>query len=124
MDEFQDQMAQAGEALSSLVEGPGLRAADALETAFARAGTSIEAALSRAARSGEADFSRMAQSVLGDLARIAAEAALARAGFGGAGQAFTVNMNMGSANGRAPAGMQQELSKALAKAAAMGGRYL
>ena len=124
MDEFQDQLTRAGEALTSLVEGPGLQAADALETAFARAGTSIEAALSRAARSGEADFSRMAQSVLGELARIAAEAALAQAGFGSTGQAVTVNMNMGGAHDRAPAGLQQELSKALAKAVAMGGRYL
>ncbi|WP_084419566.1 phage tail tape measure C-terminal domain-containing protein [Henriciella litoralis] len=124
MDEFQDSLTRAGDAVSALVEGPGAVAARSLEQAFARAGDGIEAALSRAARSGELDFAQMAQSVIADLARIAAEAALARAGIGQASQAFTVNINgSGSGAGSLPVGARGDISKAVAKAAAMGGRY-
>lgn len=123
MDEFERDMARAGDAVAALAEGPGREAAASLERAFAEAGSNIEAALSRAARSGELDFSRMAQSVLAELARIAAEAALAQAGLGGA-QASSLNVNVSGGAGSLPAGSSKEIAKALAKAAAMGGRFL
>ncbi|GGB56800.1 MULTISPECIES: phage tail tape measure C-terminal domain-containing protein [Henriciella] len=124
MDEFESNLTRAGDALSALSDGPGTTAAKLLEDAFADAGRSIEQTLARAARSGELDFSRMAQSVLADLARIAAEAALARAGVGQATQASTVNIHMPRHASSKAVGSHGELSKALAKAAALGGRYL
>ena len=38
MNEFEDQMASAGAALTALAEGPGVAAAEALEAAFGKAG--------------------------------------------------------------------------------------
>ena len=64
--------------LDDFVDGPGQRAAEALETAFERAGSRIEQALGRAARSGEADFSRMTEAILADLARLAAQQVIER----------------------------------------------
>ncbi|MGB3626542.1 MAG: phage tail tape measure C-terminal domain-containing protein [Henriciella sp.] len=124
MDEFERGLERAGDAVAALADGPGRDAAASLERAFAEAGSSIESALSRAARSGELDFSRMTQSVLADLARIAAEAALAQAGLGGA-QVANLNVNIsGGAAGGVPVGTSKEIAKALGRAAAMGGRFL
>ncbi|WP_291844067.1 phage tail tape measure C-terminal domain-containing protein [Maricaulis sp.] len=64
--------------LDDFADGPGQRAAEALETAFERAGSRIEQALGRAARSGEADFSRMTEAILADLARLAAQQVIER----------------------------------------------
>ena len=125
MDEFERELGAAGDALSGLVEGPGIAAAEALEQAFGRAGQSIETALSRAARSGELDFKRMAEAVLADLARIAAEAVIAQSGLGqGAGQ--TVNLNMavgGGADAGSVIGAAGSIANAVAMAAARGGRF-
>lgn len=122
METFEDSLAQAGDALGAFAEGPGREAATTLEQAFGEAGQSIEAALTRAARTGELDFSRMAQSVLADLARIVAEAALARPAAGQAGHAFTFNMSVPGQPAAMPAA-RAEIAKAVAKAAAIGGRF-
>ncbi|WP_300379337.1 phage tail tape measure C-terminal domain-containing protein [Henriciella sp.] len=125
MDEVEESLGHAGAALRGLAEGPGREAAEALEQAFGDAGQSIEAALSRAARSGELDFGNMAQSVLGDLARIAAQAALAQAGTGQAGQAMTVNLSVGQgADAGTVVGAKSEISKAVAQAVSRGGRFI
>ncbi|WP_084395663.1 phage tail tape measure C-terminal domain-containing protein [Henriciella aquimarina] len=124
MDEFEDSLARAGDAVGALAEGPGAQAARSLEEAFGRAGQSIESALTKAARSGELDFSRMAQSVLADLARIAAEAALAKSGVAQAGQAFTLNMSVGrGADASQIVGARGELARAVTRAVALGGRF-
>lgn len=122
MDGFEEDMERAGEAVAALANGPAREAAASLEAAFSEAGQSIEASLSQAARTGEVDFAQMAQSILADLASIAAEAALARAGLGGAQTAFTLNFSGG---GREKSGAlsTKEISKAVAKAAMMGRRF-
>lgn len=122
MEQFQSSLERAGDAVRSLADGPGREAAEALEQAFGQAGLNIEAALSQAARSGELDFSRMAQSVLADLARIAAEAALANAGLRQGGQTLNFNIAPGADAGSV-VGAKAEISKAVAKAAAMGARF-
>ncbi len=125
MDEFESELNAAGDALSGLVEGPGLAAAEALEQAFGRAGQSIERALSQAARSGELDFSRMAEAVLADLARIAAEAVLARSGLSGGGQTVNLNMAVGAgADAGSVVGAAGSIASAVAMAAARGGRFI
>lgn len=124
MDAFEDSLARAGEAVGALAEGPGLAAAEALEQAFGRAGQSIEGALSKAARTGELDFERMTQTILADLARIAAEAVVTRSGLAQASQAITLNMSLGQAVGAGQlVGASGEIAKAVAKAAARGGRF-
>ncbi|NBC14831.1 MAG: hypothetical protein GVY09_16155 [Gammaproteobacteria bacterium] len=124
MDEFSDQMDEAGTALRELAEGPGADAARALEAAFESAGQRIEESLSRAARSGELDFQRMAETILADLARIAAEAVFSS---GQGGPAPTINLNLpqaASGEARGVLASQGAISAALARAVASGGRFL
>lgn len=125
MEEFETELAEASAALSTLVEGPGQAAADALGDAFGQAGLRIEQALSQAARSGELDFKSMAESILADLAKIAAEAVIARSGLTQGGQ--TVNLNMAvsaGADAGSIVGASGSIASAVAMAAARGGRYL
>ena len=125
MNEFENDLTAAGDALRSLAEGPGVQAAEALEAAFGRAGASIETALGQAARSGELDFERMAESILRDLARVAAESVVALAGArSGAQQAVTLNMNY--APGTEQSGRESEaaIGALLARIVAGGGRFL
>ena len=122
MDDFNQQMESASDALAALADGAGRDAAASLEAAFSQAGASIEASLSQAARSGELDFAQMARSVLADLASIAAEAALARAGVGVAQAPMTVNVQSLAGGGNS-AVSAKDVSKAIAKAAAIGRRF-
>ncbi|WP_018147587.1 phage tail tape measure C-terminal domain-containing protein [Henriciella marina] len=122
MDDFNQQMESASDALAAIADGPGQDAAASLEAAFSQAGASIEASLSQAARSGELDFAQMARSVLADLASIAAEAALARAGIGTAPAPMTVNVQSLAGGGNS-AVSAKDVSKAIAKAAAIGRRF-
>lgn len=122
MDDFTTELDRAGDALAALADGPGQAAAASLEAAFSEAGAGIEASLSRAARSGELDFSKMTRAVLADLASIAAEAALARAGVGAAGTSLTFNLPRSSV-AATQATSTRELSKAVAKATAIGRRF-
>ncbi|RIJ20388.1 hypothetical protein D1224_14785 [Henriciella barbarensis] len=122
MDDFTKELDHAGDALTALVDGPGRDAAASLEAAFSEAGASIEAALSRAARSGELDFSQMTRAIFADLASMAAEAVLARAGIGAAGTSLTFNLPQ-AAEGTPKTATARELSKAVAKAAAIGRRF-
>jgi len=125
MDDFDRDLASAGDALIALAEGPGRAAADALGAAFDQAGTRIEAALGRAAQSGELDFSRMAEGILRDLARIAAEALVAGIGGGGASQTVNMNFNMGAgANAQSVMASRGAIATALARTAAAGGRFI
>lgn len=125
MEEFEQDLAQAGQALAALADGPGRAAADALGAAFDEAGTRIEGALSRAARSGEWDFSRMAENILRDLAHVAADALVARAGLGGGGQTVTLNLNMGAGSDASSVlASRGAITTALARAASAGGRFL
>jgi phage-related minor tail protein len=122
MEEFEQDLAEAGQALAALADGPGRAAADALGSAFDQAGTRIEQALGRAARTGELDFSRMAESILQDFARIAAEALVSGIFSGGqSGPSQTVNMNF---NMGAGANAGSVISRALAQTAAAGGRFI
>lgn len=125
MEEFEQSLSAAGDALSGLVNGPGLAAAEALEQAFGEAGKSIEQALSQAARSGELDFRRMAENVLADLARIAAEAVLSRSGLAqGTGQTVNLNMALGAgADAGSVVGAAGSIANMVAMAAARGGRF-
>ena len=125
MEAYERQLADAGDALQALADGPGRDAAQALEQAFGQAGQNIEQALSKAARSGELDFQAMARSVLADLARIAAETAIARNGLSAPAKSMTVNVAVGQgADTSGPAGARGELSRAVAQAVARGGRFL
>ena len=128
MDEFEQDLAQAGQALAALADGPGRAAAEALGTAFDQAGTRIEQALGRAARTGELDFSRMAESILSDFARIAAEALVSgifSGGQGGAGQTVNMNFNMGAgANASSVMASRGTIATALARTASAGGRFI
>ena len=125
MEEFDRDLARAGDALVELADGPGRAAAEALGSAFDQAGTRIEAALGRAARSGEQDFSRMAEGILRDLARIAAEALVAGIGGGGASQTVNMTMNLGAgANAQSVMSSRGAITTALARAAAAGGRFI
>lgn len=124
MEAFEDQLQAASASLQTLVEGPGVQAAAALEQAFAHAGSRIEQALGQAARSGELDFRRMAESVLADLARIAAEAVLAQAGLGRVGQTVNLNMAVGpGADAGSIVGSAGSIASAVAMAAARGARF-
>ena len=69
MNEFEQELGAAGDALRALSDGPGREAAEALSAAFDGAGQRIEAALGQAARSGELDFRRMADGIIRELAR-------------------------------------------------------
>lgn len=133
MDEFEEDMARAGEALSILADGPGRAAADALGSAFEAAGNRIEASLETAARTGELNFSRMAEAILRDLARITAEAIFSGIGpdgpSAGAGQSLaqTINMkiNVGAGgDARSVLASRSGIATELAKAAASGGRFI
>tara|TARA_R110000803_G_scaffold117824_4_gene186285 strand:- start:1218 stop:1595 length:378 start_codon:yes stop_codon:yes gene_type:complete len=125
MNEFEDQMASAGDALTALAEGPGVAAAEALEAAFGKAGERIEAVLGQAARSGELDFERMAESILRDLARVAAEAVVALGSGGSQGQAVNLNMNFAHGTDERSA-MQSRgaIAATLARLVSNGGRFL
>lgn len=126
MEDFEDNLAEAGAALSALADGPGRAAADALGAAFDEAGGRIERALSQAARSGELDFSRMAEGILRDLARVAAEALVARAGLGAAANQ-TVNMNFSlgaGADANSVMASRNTIAATLARAASAGRRFL
>ncbi|MEO0881493.1 MAG: phage tail tape measure C-terminal domain-containing protein [Pseudomonadota bacterium] len=126
MVEFERQLADAGDALAALANGPGRDAADALGEAFDDTGRRIEQALGRAARSGELDFSRMAEGILRDLARIAAEAVLAQTGaLGGQGQTVNFNLALGpGANADSVMRSRGTIATALARTAALGGRFI
>jgi len=128
MEEFEQDLAQAGQALAALADGPGRAAAEALGSAFDQAGTRIEEALGRAARGGELDFSRMAESILRDFARIAAEALVSgifSGGRGGAGQTVNMNFNMGAgANANSVMSSRGQIATALARTASAGGRFI
>lgn len=129
MEQFEEDLAVAGDALLALAEGPGKAAADALEGAFGQTGARIEAVLGQAARAGELDFQRMADAILRDLARVTAEAAVSAIGLGGPGMQAgqTVNMNMSFAPGTDTRGILESrgaVSAALASAAANGARFL
>ena len=125
MNDFENDLTAAGDALRSLVEGPGVQAAEALEAAFGKAGQSIETALGQAARAGELDFERMAESILKDLARVAAESVVAMAGAdGGAQQAVTLNMNYAPGAEQSGQSSEASLSALLARIVAGGGRFL
>lgn len=125
MDDFDRDLASAGDALVDLAEGPGRAAAEALGAAFDQAGTRIEAALGRAARSGELDFSRMAEGILRDLARIAAEALVAGTGSAGSSQTVNMNLNLGAgADAQSVMSSRGSIATALARTAAAGGRFI
>ncbi len=124
MDEFEQDIRRAGDALALFTEGPGRDAARILEDAFGEAGQSIQASLSRAAQTGQLDFRRMAESVLADLARIAAEAVIARSGLGQAGQTVNLNMAVGAgADAGSVVGAAGSIATVVAAAAARGGRF-
>lgn len=124
MDEFEQNLAAAGDSLARLVDGPGQAAAAELEQVFAQAGQRIEQTLGAAARSGELDFKRMADAILSDLARIVAEALVAQSGLAQVGQAVTLNMSVGAgANASSVVGAAGQIATAVAAAAAKGGRF-
>ncbi len=124
MEEFDDDLTKAGDALRALADGPGREAADALEAAFGRAGTRIEDTLRRAARSGELDFQRMAEGILRDLARIAAEAVIARAGGEDNAPQAQVNFNFAAGTDARHAQAQRGLiASTLTRLVNRGGRY-
>ena len=125
MNEFETNLNAAGDALRVLAEGPGLQAAEALETAFGEAGANIEAALGEAARAGELNFERMAESILRDLARVAAESLATMTGLSPVGRQ-AVNLNMNFAPGTDERGMlhsQGAVTALLARMVAGGGRF-
>ena len=128
MEEFEQDLAEAGQALAALADGPGRAAAEALGSAFDQAGTRIEQALGRAARTGELDFSRMAESILRDFARIAAEALVSgifSGGQSGPGQTVNMNFNMGAgANASSVMASRGTIATALARTASAGGRFI
>ncbi len=128
MDEFDDALVRAGEALDRLASGPGQAAADALEAAFARAGARIEESLAEAARSGELDFRRMAEAILADLLRLAAQSAFGSGQVGAGATAPTLNLTVAGGSGgdaaRSVLASQGAISAALARAVAAGGRFL
>jgi len=128
MDEFDDALSRASEALDRLASGPGQAAADALEAAFARAGARIEESLAQAARSGELDFNRMAEAILADLLRLATQTALGAGGIGTGNGAPTLNLTLSGGAGRDAArsvlASQGAISAALARAVTAGGRFL
>lgn len=124
MSEFFEDLELAGEGLTRLVEGPGLTAAETLETAFGQAGDSIERALSKAARSGELEFSQMAESILADLAKILAEAIFAQSRVSQIGQSVTMNMSFPEGQSASPTiGAAGSIASYVAAAAARGARY-
>ena len=125
MEEFESQLSEASAALSTLVEGPGQAAADALGDAFGQAGLRIEQALSQAARSGELDFKGMAESILADLARVAAEAIITQSGLAQTGQTVNLNMSVGAgADAGSILGASGSIASSIAMAAARGARFL
>ena len=128
MEEFEQDLAEAGQALAALADGPGRAAAEALGSAFDQAGARIEQALGQAARTGELDFSRMAESILRDFARIAAEALVSGVfggGQNGGGQTVNMNFNMGAgANAGSVMASRGTIATALARTASAGGRFI
>lgn len=97
-----------------------------LDAVFAQAGQSLSDALSRAARSGELDFRSMAEAILADFARIAAEAVVTRGAVSNM-TAPMVNLNMSLGAGSDAAsiiGASGNISTAIARAVALGGRFL
>ncbi len=122
MEEFENDLVAAGEALEALAIGPGAEAAESLERAFGRAGENIQRVLGQAARSGELDFRRMSEVILRDLARIAAEAVIARTGLGAASQ--TINVNVPQSTGSSGGTDIGSIATAIASAAARGGRFV
>ena len=122
---FQSTSQAAGEALQDFANGPGQLAAETLSTAFASSGESIAAALSDAARSGRLEFHSMAEAVLKDLARMAAEAVLTRTALTAPGQTVNLNMALGpGANADSVLGAAGSIATAVARASALGGRFL
>lgn len=123
MNEFEQELGAAGDALRALSDGPGREAAEALSAAFDGAGQRIEAALGQAARSGELDFRRMADGIIRELARVAAEAVILRGQGGGGGVNATFNFAPGT-DERAAMGHAAGVSALLARMVQAGGRFL
>lgn len=121
MNEFEQELSAAGDALRALSDGPGREAAEALGAAFDGAGQRIEAALSQAARTGELDFRRMADGILRELARVAAEAVILRGQGGGGGVNATFNFAPGAEE--SAAGSAAGVSALLARMVQAGGRF-
>lgn len=121
MDQFDQNLASAADALKALADGPGAEAAKALEDAFGRAGQRIEATLAQAARSGELDFQRMADGILREMARVAAEAV-----FNGGQPSSPLNVNMNFAQGteQLAAAGRNAIGAVLARLVSQGGRFL
>lgn len=121
MNNFENDLASAADALQALAEGPGAEAAAALEAAFGKAGERIEASLAQAARSGELDFRRMADAILRDLARVAAEAVFSG---GQAGSTMNVNMNFAAGTEQSAVTGLNAIGAVLARLVSQGGRFL
>lgn len=122
MEEFEEDLQVATDALERLSLNSGLATAEALEAAFQRTGASIERALSQAAKSGEVDFKRMAEAIIADIARITAEAILAQTSLGTGNQVQTTSL-IGGASNTLP-GASSTIASVIASAAAKGGRFL
>ena len=121
MNNFESDLASAADALQALAEGPGVEAANALETAFGKAGERIEATLAQAARSGELDFQRMADAILRDIARVAAEAVFSG---GQHGSSLNVNMNFAQGTEQSAVAGRNAIGAVLARLVSQGGRFL
>jgi hypothetical protein len=121
VDNFEQDLASAADALQALAEGPGAEAANALETAFGKAGERIEATLAQAARSGELDFQRMADAILRDIARVAAEAVFSG---GQSSSALNVNMNFAQGTEQSAVTGRNAIGAVLARLVSQGGRFL
>jgi hypothetical protein len=121
-DDPENTLADAGNALLSLAEGPGAAAARALEAAFAEAGASIEASLAKAAERGQLDFSDMAESIARDLARLAASSLF---GGGAGGIQQTLNVTLPQSGGTAARNLlanRGALEALMSRFANLGGR--
>ena len=97
-----------------------------LDAVFIQMGQSLSSALGQAARSGELDFRSMAEAILADFARIAAQAILTRNAIaGGSGPTVNLNMSLGAGvDAGSVIGAAGDISSAVARAAALGGRFL
>lgn len=71
LGDFQAELASAGAALQSFVQGPAKKSAEDIGASFDQAGRRIGAALGRAATGGENAFKQMAKVILEELAKIA-----------------------------------------------------
>ena len=123
MDEFEVELAQAGNALRALADGPAREAASAIEQSFETAAARISEAMSGAARSGRLDFEDMADAILRDLTRIAASNVF---GTGQSAPSQTINVTMASGGGDARSlfSSQNAIAAAITRAGAAGGRFL